>query len=131
MKIFVPLGRVLFAAIFIVSGLISHLLNPQGMIAYATSMGVPMPRILVPLTGLIALAGGLSLLMGFKAKIGAWLIVFFLVPVTLTMHKFWGLSDPQMTLVQQAMFLKNLSMLGGALLIAHFGAGPFSVDEGI
>jgi putative oxidoreductase len=48
--------------------------------------------------------------------------------VTLMMHNFWAIADPQMAQLQQGMFMKNLSMLGGALLIAHFGAGPVSLD---
>ncbi len=46
------------------------------------------------------------------------------------MHKFWGLTDPMAAKIQQIMFMKNLSMLGGALLIAHFGSGPLSMDAG-
>jgi putative oxidoreductase len=65
---------------------------------------------------------------GYRARMGAWLIVLFLVPVTLTMHAFWAVHDPQMAQLQQAMFMKNLSMLGGALLVAYFGAGPLSID---
>ena len=44
------------------------------------------------------------------------------------MHKFWGVSDPMMQQMQMAMFMKNVSMIGGALLISQFGAGPFSLD---
>ena len=77
---------------------------------------------------MIALAGGLSVLLGFRAKIGAWLLVLFLVPVTVMMHNFWAVQDPMMRGMQQAMFMKNLSMLGAALLISHFGAGPLSFD---
>jgi putative oxidoreductase len=44
------------------------------------------------------------------------------------MHNFWTISDPMMRQMQMAMFMKNISMLGGALLIAYFGAGPLSVD---
>jgi putative oxidoreductase len=84
--------------------------------------------ILVPLSGVLALAGGLSILLGYRAKIGAWVIALFLVPVTLMMHKFWGISDPMMAQMQMAMFMKNVSMLGAALLISQLGAGPFSLD---
>src|SRR5712664_3854667 len=65
---------------------------------------------------------------GYRAKLGAWLIVLFLIPVTLMMHKFWTVSDPMMAQIQMVMFMKNVSMLGGALLISQFGAGPFSLD---
>jgi putative oxidoreductase len=49
--------------------------------------------------------------------------------VTLAMHAFWTMPDPMMRMVHQAMFMKNLGLLGGALLIAYFGAGPVSLDE--
>jgi putative oxidoreductase len=97
-------------------------------IAYAASQGVPLAAIAVPFSGIIALAGGLSILLGYRAKAGAWLIALFLVPVTPMMHKFWTVHDPVMSQIQMVMFMKNISMLGGALLISQFGAGPFSLD---
>jgi putative oxidoreductase len=66
--------------------------------------------------------------LGYRARLGAWLIVLFLVPVTLAMHNFWAVKDPMMAQMQMIMFMKNVSMLGGALLITQFGAGPLSLD---
>jgi putative oxidoreductase len=77
----------------------------------------------------LALAGGLSVLFGYKARIGAWLLVLFLVPVTLMMHAFWTVPDAGIARIQEAMFMKNLSMLGAALMITYMGAGPVSIDE--
>jgi putative oxidoreductase len=76
----------------------------------------------------VAIAGGLGILLGYRAKLGGWLLVLFLVPVTLMMHKFWLVQDPMMAQIQMILFMKNVSMLGGALLISRFGAGPFSLD---
>jgi putative oxidoreductase len=121
----VPVGRTLFAAIFLLSSF-AHF--SSGAIGYAAQQGVPLASVMVPLSGLLALLGGLSVLLGYRARIGAWLIVAFLVPVTLMMHRFWVAPDPMMAQIQMAMFMKNVSMLGGALLIAYFGAGPFSLD---
>jgi putative oxidoreductase len=56
------------------------------------------------------------------------LLALFLVPVTLLMHRFWAVQDPVMAQMQLGIFMKNVSMLGGALLIASFGAGPLSLD---
>jgi len=125
LKLLVPLGRILFSLIFIVGG-IGHFTNPQ-TVGYAAAQGVPMPSVLVPLAGLLAIAGGLSVLLGYKAKVGAWLLVLFLVPVTLTMHNFWAVTDPQMRMMQMVNFQKNLAMLGGAFLITYFGSGPYSL----
>src|SRR5208337_2233833 len=97
-------------------------------INYAAAQGVPLASVAVPVSGLIALAGGLSIVVGYRAKLGAWLIILFLVPVTFMMHKFWAASDPTMAQMQMAMFMKNVSMTGAALLISHFGAGPLSLD---
>ncbi len=121
----VLLGRLLFVLIFLMAGL-SHFSGQT--IAFAASQGVPLASIAVPLSGVIALVGALSILLGYRAKIGAWLIAFFLVAVT-PMHKFWGIADPMMHQMQMVMFMKNLAMLGGALLISQFGAGPWSLDS--
>jgi putative oxidoreductase len=119
-------GRILYSAIFIMSG--PNHFKAQ-TIAYAAAQGVPLASIVVPLSGIIALLGGLSIALGYRAKLGAWLIVLFLVPVTLMMHRFWGLSDPQLVLFQQAMFMKNVTILGAALIIARVGSGPLSLKR--
>jgi putative oxidoreductase len=121
----VVLGRFLFALIFLMAGA-NHF--SKQTIGYAESAGVPLASIAVPLAGVLAIAGGLSILLGYRAKLGAWLIVLFLVPVTVMMHKFWTVTDPMMAQIQMILFMKNVSMLGGALLISQFGAGPLSLD---
>src|SRR6266850_790001 len=108
----VVLGRFFFALIFLV----------------AAPNHFTRQTIAVPLSGVVAIAGGLSILLGYRAKLGAWLIVLFLIPVTLMLHKFWTVQDPMMAQIQMILFMKNVSMLGGALLISQFGAGPFSLD---
>ena len=118
-------GRALYAAIFLMT-LLSHF-SPQA-IGYAASQGLPMARLLVPASGVIAFLGGLSVLLGYRARLGAWLIVLFLVPVSLTMHAFWAVSDPMTAQMQMAMFMKNMSMLGAALMITQLGSGPMSLD---
>lgn len=122
------LGRVLFSLIFLVSGL-THLVRYGDMVEYATANGVPVPWLLVPFTGLMILAGGASVLLGFYARLGAWLLVLFLIPTALIMHRFWGLEDPGLASVQMAHFMKNLALAGAALLITRFGGGPGSLSE--
>lgn len=126
MKYVVLLGRILFALIFVMAGL-GHFTKAE--IGYAESAGVPLASIAVPLSGVIAIVGGLSIALGYKAKWGAWLIVLFLIPVTFALHAFWKVTDPQMAQMQQAHFFKNISMLGAALLITQFGSGPASLKE--
>ncbi len=122
----VPLGRLCYAALFIIASFSNF---SQETIAYAGGKGVPLPGLLVPLAGMLALAGGVSILIGFEARLGAWLLVLFLVPVTVMMHAFWRETDAAARMMQQVQFMKNLGLLGGALLISHFGAGPFSLDS--
>jgi putative oxidoreductase len=125
MKAIVLLGRILFSLIFIMGGF-NHF--KKETISYGASHGVIMPEFLIPAAGILAIVSGLSILLGFKAKWGAWGLVLFLVPVTLTMHNFWTVTDPMQHMTQMTMFMKNTSMLGGALLITYFGAGPLSLD---
>ena len=122
----VLLGRLFFVLIFVMAG--PNNFSGQ-MIAYAASQGVPLASVAVPFSGVLAILGGLSILLGYRARIGAWLIVLFLIGVTPTMHKFWGVSDPMAHQMQMIMFMKNLAMLGGALLITQFGSGPWSLDS--
>lgn len=126
MRTAVPVGRALFALIFIVS---SFGLFAGGPVAHAESAGVPLASLAVPVAGIIALVGGLMILVGFHARIGGWLLVLFLVSVTLFMHRFWAVDDPQQAMLERISFLKNLALIGGALLVAYWGAGPVSIDE--
>ncbi|RBL89623.1 DoxX family protein [Chitinophaga flava] len=126
MKIVPLLGRILFALIFVMSG-ISHV-GGAG-VEYAASAGVPAANFLVRVAGLLSLIGGLSVLLGYKAKVGAWLVIVFLIPVTFAIHRFWGIADPMAAQMQMANFMKNVALVGSALLIAYFGAGPLSLDN--
>ncbi|MGA9882766.1 MAG: DoxX family protein [Candidatus Acidiferrales bacterium] len=119
------LGRILFSLVFLYFCIDQF--NGRDL-AYATAAHVPESKVLVPLAGVLILLGGLSILFGYKAKLGGWLIVLFLVPVTPVMHNFWAVTDPAMHAAQLQNFLRNTSMLGAALLITQFGAGPWSLD---
>jgi len=123
---YIPLiGRILFSLIFLIAPM-GHF--SQQSIGYAASQGVPLASVLVPFSGIMAFLGALSIILGYKAKIGAWLIIAFLIPVTFMMHNFWAVTDPMAQQMQMAMFMKNISMTGAALLISYFGAGPVSLD---
>jgi putative oxidoreductase len=113
------IGRVLFATIFILSG-IAHLTKLPAMTQYAAAFKVPQPKLAVVVSGLMILAGGVSILLGAWVRVGALLLVLFLVPVAMYIHPFWGVPDPMQAANQQAHFLKNLSLAGAALLIYYF-----------
>jgi len=120
-------GRILFALIFLTAA--PNHFKAQ-TIQYAAGAGVPFASFLVPASGVLALLGALSVAIGYRARLGAWLLIAFLVPVTLSMHAFWNVADPGMRGIQYVMFLKNVSMLGAALVLTQLGAGPLSVDGG-
>lgn len=122
----VPAGRVLFALIFLQS---VPLHFSEAGVRYAASQGVPAASLLVPLSGVVAFVGGLSVALGYFARVGALLLALFLIPVTLMMHAFWAIPEPDAARMQYVQFLKNVALLGATLLIAYFGAGPVSLDR--
>jgi len=128
MKYLPLIGRILFSLMFIMSGF-GHLFSSAQMVAYAEQMGLPLASVLVPLTGIMILLGGLSVVLGYQAKWGALLLIIFLIPTTFIMHPFWKIEDAMQAQMQMIMFMKNLSMLGGAILIYYFGTGPLSLDK--
>ena len=118
-------GRVLISLVFITSGF-SHLKNLGYTAQAAAASGMPAPKLLALLASLFALLGGLGVALGFRAEIGAVLLLLFLVPVTLTMHPFWKYSDPMESANHKAHFMKNVALIGAALFILYTGPGPFS-----
>ena len=120
-----PLGRVLFALVFVSSGL-SHF--SRQTIAYAASQGVPAAGFFVPAAGVLAVVGGLGVALGYRTRLAALLLVVFLVPVTFKMHAFWTAQDAMAAMSQRIHFMKNLSMLGAALFLLGAGGGPFGLD---
>jgi putative oxidoreductase len=126
MKYLPLIGRILFSLIFLMT-IMSHFTNEA--VQYAASKGVPLPALLVPFSGVLAIVGSLNIILGFKAKWGAVLIIIFLIPVTFYMHAFWNEADPMQGQMQMANFMKNISILGGALFIVYFGSGPLSIDN--
>jgi putative oxidoreductase len=125
MQAFAPIGRIMFSLIFLLS-VPNHFKHET--VAYAAAAGVPLAHVAVPLAGLIALVGGLSLALGFHARLGAIALLLFLVPVTLFMHRFWGISDAQQAQMQMINFMKNVALMGGALFFVYAGAGAYSLD---
>jgi putative oxidoreductase len=126
------IGRVVYSSLFLMSG-VSHFAKMGAMKQYAAYKGVPAPSLMVPLTGLMLLGGGLSVLLGVYMEIGTWLLVLFLVPTAYFMHDFWKLQDPMERQNQQAHFMKNMVMAGAALVfywfVQTYGYGPFTLGE--
>jgi putative oxidoreductase len=111
--------RIVFALVFLFSGSTVHLLQARQGIAYARMYPVPAPELLVPLSGLMAVLGALSVILGIWADLGALLLVAFLVPVAFFMHAFWRETDEQTKANQMAHFMKNMALAGGALVLFY------------
>ena len=126
MKYLLLTGRILFSAIFLLSAP-GHFSEPS--ISFAVTKGLPLANVLVPLSGIVEFLGALSIITGYKSRYGALLLVLFMVPVTLVMHNFWTLTDPMQKQMDMAMFMKNVSITGAALIIAYLGTGPLSLGE--
>lgn len=123
------IGRILFSMIFIGSGL-NHLLKHTEMTAYAQSKGVPAAGLYVALTGVMILAGGVLVAIGWSRFIGAGLLVIFLIPTAFMMHAFWKETDPTLRALEMAHFMKNLALAGAALLVAYYAGGYWPMSVG-
>lgn len=116
MDILLVIGRVLFALIFINSG-IAHLTKLNDMTGYAQFKKVPAAKLAVIVTGLMLIIGSLYIVFGVYADLGALLLAIFLVPTAFMMHNFWTIQDPQAKQGEMINFFKNLSLAGAALII--------------
>lgn len=110
------LGRILMAAIFVMSGL-GKIANPQGTQQYMAAMGMPMTGFFLIGAIFLELVGAISLVLGYWTRAGAVLLIIFMIPATLIFHT--NFSDQ----VQVIMFVKNLAMTGGLLTVLAFGPG--------
>jgi len=115
MNIAFLIGRIIVGAYYISSGF-NHFKNLDMMAGYAGSKNVPAPKAAVAGSGALLVLGGLSLLLGAWPTIGVALIVLFLLPVSFMMHAFWSVDDPQQKMAEQINFLKNMALLGSALM---------------
>jgi putative oxidoreductase len=111
------LGRLLFIGIFLMSGLTVHLLQRKQGIEYARMKGVPMPELLVPFSGLMAVAGALLIATGLWADLGALILVLFIFPVAFGMHAFWKETEPMARMMEQVQFTKDVALGGAALCL--------------
>ncbi|MBI5451136.1 MAG: DoxX family protein [Gammaproteobacteria bacterium] len=120
-KVMTVAARALLAAIFILAGVGKLGAGYAGTAGYMTAMGVP--AMLLPLVILLEIGGGLALLMGWKTRWAAAALAGFTVVAALIFHR--NVADQ----IQMIMFLKNLAISGGLLLLVIHGAGAPSVDD--
>ncbi len=122
------LGRVLLCAIFFFAAVGHKVPNFRGVAGLMASEGVPAPLLMLIGAIVFLIAGSVSVVLGYKARVGATLLLVFLVLATYFFHDFWTQTDPKVKQDQMIHFLKNLSMMGAMLLIIANGTGPLSLD---
>ena len=120
---YIPLAaRICLCIIFINSG-IGKIFGFAGTAEMMANTGLPIPEVLLIFTIAFQLLGGLSLLFGYRVKIGSILLILFLIPATLVFHN--PLADPN----ELNSFLKNIGLIGGLLMVIYAGAGALSIDN--
>jgi putative oxidoreductase len=114
-------GRVLLAAIFVMSGL-GKVAQPSAMIAYVSAAGLPFPSLALAGSALVELGGGVALILGYRTRVAALVLAGFSLVTALAFHS--ALGDQN----QFIHFFKNVAMAGGLLQIVAFGGGRLSLD---
>ena len=108
-------GRTLLVLILLISGF-NKIGGFEGTAGYMASKGIPLASV------------ALVIIVGYKARLAAAVILLWLIPVTFIFHAFWAVPQEQMQ-TQFIMFFKNIAMMGGMLLIMGMGSGPKSLKN--
>ncbi|MFV1997500.1 MAG: DoxX family protein [Acidiferrobacterales bacterium] len=121
-------GRVLLAVMFLLAG-INKIGGFAATSGWMASKGLPMTDVLLVLTIIIEIGGAVMIMVGWKASIGAAALLLFTIVASYVFHDFWNLTDTQAIQTQMIMLMKNLSIVGGLLIVMAFGTGPYSVEK--
>ena len=121
------LGRFLISPIFLFSG-ITKIAMYSNVVGFAAAKGIPMAGIAIALAAATEILCGLAVLIGFQTRAAAWLLFLYLIPATLIFHNFWASAGAEHQ-EQFLNFIKNVTIMGGLLILAAYGAGGFSVDK--
>lgn len=114
MKAAFLIGRLIFGGFFLYNG-IHHLQERKSLGQYAKSKNVPLAEVAVATAGVALIAGGASILLGIKPKLGTAAIAGFLAGVSPVMHDFWRAEDPNQRMNDMINFSKNMALLGSAI----------------
>jgi putative oxidoreductase len=125
--VIVLLGRVALGAIFVKSGL-QKLMALSAFAASLASRGVPQSSMLAVIGATVEFVGGIMIVTGFRARPASLLMILFVIVATGISHRYWEYADTAARRAQESQFFKNLSILGGFLLLYVCGPGRFSLD---
>ncbi len=119
-------ARILLALMFILGG-VSKFAGLTGTAGYIASKGLPLPMVLAVLTAALELGAGVALVIGWRVRVAALALALFTLLASLIFHAYWA-APAEQQMVQQLLFMKNLAVAGGLLLLVGFGAGGASLD---
>jgi len=119
MDVIVLIGRILFVFVFLSSGY-AHFAQRKMMASFAASKGVPFAMPATLAGGVLLLAGGIMVLLGLWADLGALLLFIFLVPTAVMMHSFWKETDAQAKMMETVQFSKDMGLAGASLMLFAF-----------
>ena len=122
----VVIARILLALMFVLAGF-GKLTGLEGTAGYIASKGLPAPMLLAVAAGVVELVAGVLLIIGWQARWAALALAAFTVVASVIFHNFWAMPAAQQ-MTQQLMFMKNMGVVGGLLLVFAFGAGSLSLD---
>lgn len=121
------LGRILIAALFIPAG-ISKIGGFEGTVGYIASVGLPLATVGAIVAILVEVVAGAALLVGYRTKQAALVLALFTLVATVLFHNFWAMPADQ-AFMQQLMFMKNIAVVGGLLVVAALGGGAWAIQR--
>jgi putative oxidoreductase len=121
-------ARILLALMFVIAGF-GKIGGFEGTAGYIASKGLPLPQLGAAIAIVVELAGGIMLIVGWKARWAALTIAVFTAVATVIFHNYWAMTGADAGM-QRLMFMKNVSVIGGLLAVYAFGPGRLSIDRG-
>lgn len=124
-------GRLLFSSVFLWFG-VAHLTKTEGSAQYAAYKKLPSPKLMVQISGIAMIAGGLAVVLGIWMDLAALCLAVVVLIMALVFHRFWEETDPQTKQVETAQFWKNIAIAGAGLAIAALGfRSSWTITDGV
>jgi len=125
------LGRLLFSLVLFDNGYRHLVSNTEASSQYAAYKGVPNAKLMVQITGVLMVLGGIAVVLGIWMDLAGLLIAVLMVIYAFKMHTFWAETDPQTQAIERAQFMKNISIAGGGLILSVFTYLPYTLTDGV
>ena len=129
MSFVILIGRILFGLIFVGSGAAGHLQQADATAGYAEMRGLSNSKMLVQISGVLILLGGLGVIFGVWADLAALGLVVYTLIAGFMIHHFWTDTDEMTKNMEMSLFMKNLSIAGGGLILFGFLAATGSAAD--